>query len=271
MERVEKQMKLGVIGAGNMAKSMVQGILEKKKLWAHEILVSRRNKEALEQWKQELGVEITTDNCQVAEQAEVLLLAVKPQMMEGVIEEIKDKVRQDQLIISIAAGKTISWFEKAFDKKLKIIRAMPNTPAMVGEGCTGYCISASVTEEEEKRGREIFYSCGTCYALPESMMDNFSALAGSGPAFAFLFLEAMADGAVFNGMPRKMAYEIGAQMLLGSAKLVKETGKHPAELKDMVCSPGGTSICGIRTLEERGMRSAVINGLNSCVEKSQKL
>lgn len=264
-------MKLGVIGAGNMAKAMVQGMIAQGIYSPGEILLSRRDEDALNSLKQELGVEITTENIQVAKQAEILLLAVKPQMMEAVIEEIKETVNSHQLIITIAAGKSMTWYEECFGKEIKLIRAMPNTPAMVGEGCSAYCVGKLVTKEEEAKAKVIFDSYGTSFFLAESMMDNFGALAGSGPAFVFMFLEAMADGAVLNGMPRQMAYEIAAQTLLGSAKLAKETGKHPGELKDMVCSPGGTTICGIRTLEEKGMRAALINALNSCVEKSQKL
>lgn len=264
-------MKLGVIGAGNMAKAMVQGMIAQGIYSPGEILLSRRDEDALNSLKQELGVEITTENIQVAKQAEILLLAVKPQMMEAVIEEIKETVNSHQLIITIAAGKPMTWYEECFGKEIKLIRDMPNTPAMVGEGCSAYCVGKLVTKEEEAKAKAIFDSYGTSFLLAESMMDNFGALAGSGPAFVFMFLEAMADGAVLNGMPRQMAYEIAAQTLLGSAKLAKETGKHPGELKDMVCSPGGTTICGIRTLEEKGMRAALINALNSCVEKSQKL
>ena len=264
-------MKLGVIGAGNMAKAMVEGILKNRIFLPQEITVSRRNEEALQEWKNQLGVEITTDNCRIAKEAEILLLAVKPQMMEGVIREIRELTKENQLIISIAAGKTISWFEECFGKKITLVRAMPNTPAMVGEGCTGYCINEQVGEEEKEKAKKIFDSYGTSCLLAEGLMDSFGALAGSGPAFAFLFLEALADGAVLTGMPRYMAYEIAAQMLYGSSKLWKETKKHPGELKDMVCSPGGTTICGVKALEENGMRAAVMEAIKSCVDRSSKL
>ena len=264
-------MKLGVIGAGNMAEAIIKGILKKEILLPGDILVSRRDKKALEKWKTQLGVNITEDNHRVVQEAEIILLAVKPQMMWGVINEIKDLVKKEQLLITIAAGKTIKWYEENFDKEIHLIRAMPNTPAMVGEGCTGYCINDKVTEEEQGKAKEILESYGTCYYLQETLMDTYGALAGSGPAFVFLFMEALADGAVLNGMPRQMAYEIAAQTILGSGKLWKETKKHPGELKDMVCSPGGTTICGIKALEEKGMRASVIEAINSCVEKSKKL
>lgn len=264
-------MKLGIIGAGNMAMAIVNGLLKKGVFTPEEILVSRRDKNALEKWQEELKVNITTDNRKVAEEAEILLLAVKPQRMAGVIEEIKDRVRQEQLLITIAAGKTISWYEETFGKEIHLVRAMPNTPAMVKEGCTGYCINNKVSEEEKEKVEKILESYGKCYFLPESLMDTYGALAGSGPAFVFLFLEALADGAVLNGMPRQMAYEMAAQTLLGSSKLWQETKKHPGELKDMVCSPGGTTICGIQSLEEGSMRAAVMAAISSCVEKSRKL
>lgn len=254
-----------------MAKAIVKGLLKKEVFTPEDICVSRRDEMALKQWHSELLVHTTGDNRKVAGEAEILLLAVKPQMMEEVIEEIRDVVKEDQLLITIAAGKSISWYREKFGKEIRLVRAMPNTPAMVGEGCTGYCKSRGVTGKEEESIKEILGSYGTCYYLSENLMDSFGALAGSGPAFVFMFLEALADGAVYTGMPRQMAYEIASQTLLGSVRLWQETGKHPGELKDMVCSPGGTTICGVKALEDKGVRSAVMEALKSCVEKSAKL
>lgn len=264
-------MKIGFIGAGNMAKAIIGGMIAKGVCNAQEIMASRRNEGALEQLKQEYGILITTNNIKVMEWAEVIFLAVKPQMLGGVIEEIRPFVRENQLFVSIAAGKTVQWLVQEFGSDVKMVRCMPNTPAMVGEGCTGFCNNGLVTEEDRVLVKKIFDSCGKSYQVSEHLMDVVGAVSGSSPAYVFMFIEAMADAAVAGGMPRQQAYEMAAQAVMGSAKLLLETGKHPGELKDMVCSPAGTTICGVRVLEEKGMRAAVIGALDSCIEKSRKL
>lgn len=264
-------MKLGVIGAGNMAQAILMGILEKKLYKRDEIIVSRRDKEALSKIKEELGIEVSTDNKEIVTKSEIILLAVKPQMLSGVISEIKDYIREEQIIISIAAGKTIEWFENQFGKKIKLVRSMPNTPAMVGEGCTGYCCNENITQEERAIAERIFNSYGTSCLLKEELMDAFSAVAGSGPAFVFMFMEALADAAVLQGIPRDISYKIAAKMVSGSGKLMEKTGTHPAILKDMVCSPKGTTICGVKALEEGKMRAGIMEAVNRCVERAKQL
>ena len=148
---------------------------------------------------------------------------------------------------------------------------MPNTPALVGEGCSGLCANAKVREEEMELVKAIFDSCGTSYQVPEHLMDVVGAVAGSAPAFIFMVMEAMADAAVLGGMPRDLAYKMASQTVLGSGKLMLETGIHPGALKDMVCSPGGTTICGVKVLEDAGMRGAIMGALDSCIQKSKKL
>ena len=214
---------------------------------------------------------ITTDNREVAKEADVLLLCVKPQVVSTVIAEIKEYVGEEKLIISIVAGKSIQILQEAFGSPLKIVRTMPNTPALVGEGCTGISFSDKISDEEKKFVLELFNCVGKAEEVPEKLMDAVGGVSGSSPAFVFLFIEAMADGAVAAGMPRKQAYQFAAQAVLGSAKLMLETGKHPGELKDMVCSPGGTTIAGVKVLEEKGMRAAVMDAVLEAVEKSKKL
>ena len=223
-------MRLGVVGAGNMAKAIISGLLRKGIYKAEDILVSRRNQDELKKWQEELGVGITTDNKEVMKYGDVILLAVKPQIMPQVLKEMKGEMSGEKLYISIAAGKTLQWFEEELDSKIKLIRAMPNTPAMVGEGCTGYCCNSLVEEQEQKTAEEIFNSYGKSYEIPEPLMNTFSALAGSGPAFIFMVMEALADGAVLNGMARQTAYDIAAQMVAGSGRLMLETKKHPGIL-----------------------------------------
>ena len=206
----------------------------------------------------------------MAEQAGILFLAVKPIFFPEVIAEIKDAVKTDTLIISIAAGRNLQYLKDAFGRpELKLIRCMPNTPALVLEGCTGVCIGENVTEDETEQVLSLLRSFGIASVVPERLMDVVVGVSGSSPAYVFMFIEAMADEAVAAGMPRKQAYEFAAQSVLGSAKMVLETGKHPGELKDMVCSPGGTTIQAVRVLEEKGMRAAVMDAMDACIEKSK--
>ena len=268
---MEKDMKIGFIGLGNMAKAMIGGMLQKDMVKAEDILGSARTKATVEKMQKEYGICGMGSNAEVAKAADVLVLAVKPQFFPEVIEEIRGEIKEETLIISIAAGKTLQWIEEAFDRKIKLVRCMPNTPALVGEGCTGVCVNPHVSEEETEYSLKLMESFGKAYLVPERLMDAVGAVSGSSPAYVFMFIEAMADGAVAAGMPRTQAYEFAAQAVYGSAKLVLETGRHPGDLKDMVCSPGGTTIQGLRVLEEKGMRGAVMDALLACVEKSQKL
>ena len=264
-------MKIGFIGLGNMAKAMIKGMLEKKTAAPEEILGSSRTRATEEVIRKAYGIRILKNNRETAAEADILILAVKPQMLQEVIDEIRDDVREDTLIISIAAGKTISWLEETFKRKLKVVRCMPNTPAMVGEGCSGVCRNTRVTDEEMRQCMELISSFGIACEVPEKLINAVGAVCGSSPAFVFMFLEALSDGAVKAGMPRKQASRMAAQAVLGSAKLMLESGLHPGELKDMVCSPGGTTIEGVQALEESGFRAAVMKAIESCVEKSERM
>ena len=174
-------------------------------------------------------------------------------------------------MVTLAPGKTLQWLDAMFGKPTKLVRTMPNTPALVGEGMTALCSNEFVTEEELEKVVQIFQSFGKTQVVPESMIDVVVGVSGSSPAYVFMFIEAMADAAVADGMPRSQAYEFAAQAVLGSAKMVLETGKHPGEFKDMVCSPGGTTIEAVRVLEEIGMRSAVFEACKACVKKAKGL
>ncbi len=264
-------MKIGFIGLGNMAGAMIGGLLKKGIVAADEIAGSAKTDATRKRVAEQYGIQTTGTNKEIAAAAETLILAVKPQFFADVIAEIKDVVRPETLIISIAAGKTIGWIEDAFAKSIKLVRCMPNAPALVGEGCTGVCANANVTAEEQAYSLRLMESFGTASLVPESLMDVVGAVSGSSPAYVFMFIEAMADGAVAAGMPRAQAYQFAAQAVYGSAKMVLETGRHPGELKDMVCSPGGTTMEGLRVLEDSGMRSAVMEAMNACVEKSKRL
>ena len=264
-------MKIGFIGLGNMASAMIGGMLDTGTFSPDEIIGSAKTQATADRAAQRFGIAAGTDNQETARQADVLILAVKPVFLPEVIAEIKNIVDETKLVISIAAGKSIDWLEQEFGRKLRMIRCMPNTPAMVGEACTCICLKEDVSKQDEETARKIMNSFGKASVLPERLMDAFIGVAGSSPAYVFLFIEAMADAAVLAGMPRAQAYEFAAQTVLGSAKMVLETRQHPGVLKDMVCSPAGTTIEAVKVLEEKGMRAAVIDAVNACVEKSRNL
>ena len=266
-------MQIGFIGLGNMAKAIIGGMLENQIVTSEDIIGSARTRETKEAVRSAFGIGIRKTNAEVAREAEVLILAVKPQFLQGVIEEIRSEVPRSTLVISVAAGKTMHWIEAAFggNDRIKLVRCMPNVPALVGAGCTGVCANDMVSQEEIGYSIKLMESFGKAYLVPEHLMDAVGAVSGSSPAFVFMFIEAMADAAVAAGMTRKQAYEFAAQAVYGSAKMVLESGKHPGELKDMVCSPGGTTIQGVRVLEEKGMRGAVMDALAVTVEQSKKI
>ena len=262
-------MKIGVIGCGNMATAILNGILKNGEVAATDIIASAKSDKTREKIEKELGIKKADTNAQVVEFADVVFLAVKPQFLEGVLDEIKASVKEDQIFISIAPGKTLQWFADKLGEKTKVIRTMPNTPAMVGEGMTALCVNDLVTEEEIALAVKLCNTFGKTEVIPERLMDVVVGVSGSSPAYVFMFLEAMADAAVADGMPRAQAYKFAAQAVLGSAKLMLETGKHPGELKDMVCSPAGTTIQAVRVLEEKGLRSAVFEAQTACVDKAK--
>lgn len=264
-------MKIGFIGCGNMASAMIGGILRKGIFKKDEIIVSNLTEEGRRRSQEKLGVAATLDNKEVVKSAEIIVLAVKPQFYEEVLEEVKAFFTPSHLVIGIAPGKTLAWLEEKCGRPLKIVRLMPNTPALVGEGMTGACINDKVTDDDLKQVLEITNSFGRTEVVPERLMDAVGAASGCSPAYVFMFIEAMADAAVAQGMPRKQAYQFAAQAVLGSAKMVLETGMHPGELKDMVCSPAGTTIEGVRTLEKAGFRSAVFEALQASADKGKRL
>ena len=223
---------------------------------------------------EQFGIAVTASNREVAEAADVLVLAVKPQFFPEVIAEIRDAVSENTLVISIAAGLTLERIAGLFDRNvtaMRLIRCMPNTPALVNAGCTAVVPGPGATEADEALCLRLMESFGRAIVIPERLMDAASATAGSSPAFVFMFIEALADGAVAAGMPRAQAYEFAAAAVAGSAQLVLETGRHPGDLKDMVCSPGGTTIEGVRALEEGAFRASVMNAISACVEKAKAL
>lgn len=263
-------MKLGFIGCGNMATAILGGILKKQLLLPEEIIASALHQETLNRVMETYHIHTTRDNREAA-RADIVFLAVKPQFYEQVIPEIRDVVTPEQLIVSIAPGKSIETITAWFGKEIKLIRTMPNTPAMVGEGVTAVCPSAAVSDAELQKVLALLKACGTAEVMPERLVDAVVAVSGSSPAYVFMFIEALADGAVRDGLPRAQAVRLAAQAVLGSAKMVLETGRHPGDLKDMVCSPAGTTIEAVAALEEAGFRHAVLAGMKACSDKAKNM
>lgn len=264
-------MKLGFIGTGNMASAIMGGIIGKNIIPAEEIIGADLFAPGRERVKVQFGINVTDSNKEVVDNAEVIILSVKPQFYEDVINQIKGDIKENQIVITIAPGKTLAWLAEKFGKDVKIVRTMPNTPAMVGEGMTAMCPNEHLTEEEVAYVKSLLESFSRVEIVAERLMDVVVSVSGSSPAYVFMMIEAMADAAVADGMPRPQAYKFAAQAVMGSAKMVLETGKHPGELKDMVCSPAGTTIEAVQVLEERGFRSAIIEAMRVCAEKSRNM
>lgn len=254
-----------------MGKAMIGGIVKANLVAPQNIMVSDLDENSLKDVAEKYGVSITKDNNEVAEKADILILSVKPNLYSVVIEAIKNHVKEDVIIVTIAAGKSLISTEEAFGRKIKVVRTMPNTPALVGEGMSALSPNSSVSKEETEEVIRIFESFGEVELVNENLMDVVTAVSGSAPAYVYMLIEAMADAAVLGGMARSQAYKFASQTVLGSGKMVLETGVHPGKLKDMVCSPGGTAIEAVAKLEEGGLRTAIISAMTSCVEKSKKM
>ncbi len=263
-------MKLGFIGAGNMASAILGGILASGSLAPEHIYMSDPDQGKRAE-KSALGIHATSDNREVLAQCDTCILAVKPQILPSLLDELKRDMKEDTLFISIVAGISIKKIKKMAEKDIKVIRVMPNTPILVGEGMSVLSADDSITPEEMSIAENLFALSGKTARLPEKLMDTVTAASGSSPAYVFMMIEAMADAAVAGGIPRQDAYEICAQAVLGSAKMVLETGIHPGELKDMVCSPGGTTIEAVKELEKNGFRYAVESAMRKCAKKSKEL
>ncbi|WP_338627003.1 pyrroline-5-carboxylate reductase [Clostridium baratii] len=263
--------KIGFVGCGNMGSSMLGGLINKGFQDKENFIVSTRSEGSRKNLEDKYGVKAVLSNIEVANESDVLILAVKPYMYKNVIDEIKEALRKDQIIISIAAGIDIKDLTEMIGEGFKIVKTMPNTPALVGEGMSAICTNDNVSKEELDYVCSMFESFGRYEILNEEDFHGFIALCGSSPAYVFMFIEAMADSAVKLGIPRNKAYKMAAQSVLGSAKMVLDTGKHPGELKDMVCSPRGTTIEAVCELENTGFRNSVIKAMDKCAEKSKNM
>ena len=263
-------MKLGFIGAGNMAKAIIGGIVSSKQVLGSEIIVANPSDAKLETLKATYQVQTTNDN-QAATKVDYLFLCVKPQVIQKVLQEIAEILSSDTVVISIAAGVSIAQIAKNLNEKTKIIRLMPNTPALVLAGMTSLTANQNVTTNEKQVVWNLLSAIGEVVEVKEEMIDAVIAIAGSSPAYVYIMIEAMADAGVSYGLSRDMAYKLAAQAVLGSGKMVLETKINPAALKDMVTSPKGTTIAAVKKLEETGFRSAIMQAMDACFEKSKKM
>lgn len=262
--------RIGFIGMGNMGSAMLLGMLDTFE--TDELVFTRKNEEEGRKFSEKTGVEYVRSNQELVEKSKYLILAVKPQIFSSVLPEIKKEVTEEKIVISIAAGITIWDIKKDLGEKTRIVRALPNTPALVKEGMSGVCFDESdYTEEEKGTIRRMFESFGKMQIVEERLINAVICASGSSPAYVYLFIEALADSAVKYGLPRQTAYEMAAQTVLGAAKMVLETGEHPGKLKDAVCSPGGTTICGIAALEEYGLRNCIWKASDACYEQAENM
>ncbi len=262
---------IGFIGGGNMAGAIIGGITSSGLIDASNIIASAKTENTLTRLKDTFGIRTTLSNTEVAQNADIIFLAVKPYLYESVIKEIRSEITEKHIIVSIAAGQRIECIESAFGKRIKLVRTMPNTPAMVMEAMSALSPNDDISDDELSEILAIFESFGKAEIVPESLMDAVTGVSGSSPAYVYLFIEAMADAAVKDGMTRGQAYKFAAQSVLGAAKMVLATGKHPGELKDEVCSPGGTTIEAVTRLEAGGLRNTVITAQNACTAKSKEM
>ncbi len=261
----------GFIGCGNMGGAIIKGMLQSGFATKNQILASTSTPEHIPMREESLGIPVTTDNESIIKEADVLVLAIKPYQFEKVLRPICHLSKPGQLIISLAAGVSLSYIEKEFFQNAKIIRCMPNTPVQVLEGMTSLSPNTNVTSEDLVLAKALFESCGKCEVVEEHLIETVIGVSGSSPAYIYMVIEAMADAAVSDGMPRAKAYKFAAQAVLGAAKMVLETGIHPGQLKDNVCSPGGTTIAAVAKLEETGLRNSIITSQKTCVQRAKDM
>jgi len=263
---------VAVIGAGNIGRALIGGMIKSERIASEQVIATRRTASALEAMKDEFsGLRTTTDNVEAARNATVVVLSIKPQSRSEVVTEIREHVSRDALIVSVLAGVTTERLQMAFGSEQPVVRVMPNTPALVDEGATAIAGGAFADEAHLDLVMHMFEAVGTVVATREQLMDAVTGLSGSGPAYVYMFIEALTDAGVQQGLSRDVAAELAAQTVYGAAKLVLETGKHPAILRDEVTTPGGTAIAAVSELESRGLRTTIINAVDTATKRSKAL
>ena len=261
---------IGFIGAGNMAEAMIRGLLRGEDFAPGQVLASAPREERAGELREKYGIVASTDN-KVPAGAEIVVLSVKPQILSRVLDEVADAIHPDALVISIAAGVPVAAIQARLASGTRVVRAMPNTPALVDAGATAIAGGEHARESDLADAKRIFDAVGLTVVLEETALDAVTGLSGSGPAYVFLILEALSDAGVKVGLSRRTAQLLAAQTVLGSAKLLLETNEHPGRLKDMVTSPGGTAITGLHTLENGGVRTTLMNAVEAATRRSREL
>lgn len=264
-------LRVGFLGAGKMATALATGLSQAGLTDPSRILASDVLAPAREQFAKATGARTTADNTEVVREADVLFLAVKPQYVRPVLSEVRPALEMRHLLISIAAGVTLETMLGLVGKDVRLVRVMPNTPCLVGASASAYCLGGNATSEDGQIVERLLTAVGVAVALPEQLIDAVTGLSGSGPAYAYLMIEALSDGGVRMGLPRDVATRLAAQTLLGAAKMVLETGQHPGQLKDAVASPGGTTIAGLHALETGGLRGCLMNAVQAATLRSREL
>jgi pyrroline-5-carboxylate reductase len=263
--------KVGFIGGGKMGGALAAGIVANKLVPSSHVMVADVDRERLDELAKAYGIVVAKDNKRVAREADILILAVKPQNMGEVLSDLAAVVGKSCLVISIAAGISIKFIEERLKKGVRVIRVMPNTPALIGEGMAALAISASATQKDLAQARQIFDAVGLTVEVKEELMNAVTGLSGSGPAYGFIIIEALSDAGVRMGLSRDVALKLAAQTLLGAAKLCLKGDKHPGELKDMVASPAGTTIAGIKALEEGKIRATLMAAVEAATLRAKEL
>jgi pyrroline-5-carboxylate reductase len=263
--------RIGMLGAGNMAGALIRGLLASKSVTAEQIGASDVRADHLQQLEAEYGIKTYVDNRQLATWANLVVLAVKPQVVDRVLDQMADAFAPDTLLVSIAAGVPIRSLEARLPSHVRVVRAMPNTAAIALAGATGIAPGSRATQDDIDVTQALFAAIGRSVVLDESLIDAVTGLSGSGPAYVMVMIEALADGGVKVGLHRDTALLLAAQTVYGSAKLLLETGEHPGRLKDMVTSPGGTAIAGLHTLESGGVRRTLIDAVESATKRAIEL
>jgi len=263
--------KIGLLGAGNMAGALIRGLLGSKSLKPEQLRASDLRADHLAGLEKSYGIQTHTDNAELLAWANVVVLAVKPQVIDRVLEQVSSEINSDTLVISLAAGVPLRAIEARLPDGARVLRAMPNTAAIALAGATGIAPGAHATAEDTRFAQALFDAVGRSVVLDESLMDAVTGLSGSGPAYVMLIIDALADGGVKVGLHRETALMLAAQTVYGSAKLLLETGEHPGRLKDMVTSPGGTTIAGLHTLESGGLRHTLMNAVEVATRRATEL
>lgn len=261
---------IGFIGAGNMAEAMIRGLLRGGDFAIAQIAASGPREERMRELRDAYGIYATTDN-KVPAASEIVVLSVKPQILSRVLDDVGSTISSDALVISIAAGIPVASIQSRLAPGTRVVRAMPNTPALVDAAATAIARGEFASDSDLEEAKRIFDAIGTTVILDESLMDAVTGLSGSGPAYVFLILEALSDAGVKVGLSRRTAQLLAAQTVLGSAKMLLETNEHPGRLKDMVTSPGGTAITGLHTLEHGGVRTTLMNAVEAATRRSREL